>query len=352
MFVNNKAYEIDIISIVENKEINWDSFTNQNILISGATGLIGTFLIDILMYRNNHCNNNITIYAISRDINKINSRFNDYLHSPFFKPVKNNIHNILSINVNIDYIIHGASNTHPIAYSTQPIDTILTTVIGTNNILDFAFTHNVKKTIFISTYEIYGENQNNIESFSEDYSGYINCNTLRAGYPESKRAAEALCQAYIKEKKLNITIARCGKIFGPSMIKDNSQSTAQFINNAVNNEDIVLKSKGKQKYSYCYVADTCSALLLLLLKGKNGEAYNISNPDSNLSILEIATILSDCSNSKIIFEIPNEIEAAGYSVLSKSLIDSSKLCKLGWKPISTINEALQKTVDILKNKND
>ena len=350
MYFNNFIYENEVITIATNEIINWDIFCEKNILISGATGLIGTFLIDILMYRNNKYNNNINIYAISRNLDKINNRFSDYLNSPFFKILNNDVQNPIEIKTNIDYIIHGASNAHPIAYSTQPIDTILTTVIGTKNILDLAYKNKVIKTVLISTTEIYGENRGDIEFFKEDYCGYINCNTLRAGYPESKRTAEALCQAYIKEKKLEIVIARCGRIFGPTMSIDDSKAIAQFIKKIVSNKDIVLKSDGKRKYSYCYVADTCSALLLLLLKGKNGEAYNISNPDSKLSLLEIATILADYTNKKIIYDIPSQSEAEGFSVVSKSLLDSSKLSMLGWRPINTIEEALKKTIDIMVNK--
>ena len=350
MLIHNEFYEKDIQSITNIHELNWDLFKNKSILISGATGLIGTYLIDILMHRNFKYNNNITIYAISRSLDKINTRFSDYLNSPFFKILNNNVQTPIEIKTNVDYIIHGASNAHPIAYSTQPIDTILTTVIGTKNILNFAYNNNVKKIVFISTTEIYGENRGDIEFFNENYCGYINCNTLRAGYPESKRTAEALCQAYIKEKNLEIVIARCGRIFGPTMSIDDSKAIAQFIKKIVNNKDIVLKSDGKQKYSCCYVADTCSALLFLLSKGISGEAYNISNPDSKLSLLEIATILSDYTNKKIIYDFPSQSEAAGFSVVSKSLLDSSKLCTLGWKPINTIEEALKKTIDILINK--
>ena len=254
MFVNNKLYKEDIDSIAS-CNLRWDKLKNKSILITGATGLIGTFLIDLLMYRNIKYNDGITIYAVGRNREKAIARFKNYFDSDLFVFVQHDIQNPLELNAPVDYIIHGASNTHPIAYSTEPINTILLSVLGTKSILDFASSHNVKRTLFLSTVEIYGENRGDVETFKEDYCGYIDCNTLRAGYPEGKRAAEALCQAYIKEKNTDVVTARCCRVYGPTMGNDDSKAIAQFIRNAVKHENIILKSKGDQQYSYCYAAD-------------------------------------------------------------------------------------------------
>jgi nucleoside-diphosphate-sugar epimerase len=266
----------------------------------------------------------------------------------FFVFIKQDIQNPIKLNDYVDYIIHGAGNTHPIAYATESLNTVLTSILGTKSILDFASINNVKRTLFLSTVEIYGENRGDVSSFKEDYCGYIDCNTLRAGYPEGKRAAESLCQAYIKEKNVDVVIARCCRVFGPTMDKDDSKVIAQFIRDAVNNENIILKSKGDQQFSYCYVADICSALLLLLLNGRNCDAYNISINDCNLSLLQIATIISVYTNKNIIFDTPSLIESSGYSKSTKALLDSSKLNKLGWEPKYSIENGIIRTIDILR----
>jgi len=350
MYLNSSLYKDDIhsISLIN---IDWEIFSNKSIVITGATGLIGTFLIDLLMYRNLKYNNNITIYAVGRSIQKAMLRFKNYFDSQLFNFIKKDIQTSFTLDVPIDFIIHGASNAHPIAYAAEPINTVMTSVLGTKYILDFACKNNVKKIIFISTSEIYGDNRGDTDTFKENYCGFIDCNTLRAGYPEGKRAAEALCQAYIKEKNLDIEIARCCRIYGATMGEDDSRSTSQFIKKTINYEDIILKSKGEQQYSCCYVADTCSALLYILLNGKNGEAYNISNNDNILSLFEIANILTEYSNKKVIFDIPSSEEIAGYSVITKALLDSSKLQKLGWKPLYSLKDGLLRTVDILRENN-
>jgi len=349
MFSNSALYKEDIYRISAYGNINWEMIKNKNILITGATGLIGTFLVDLLMYRNFKYNDNITIYAVARNKKKAITRFKEYFDSPFFGFIPKDIQDSFEFNVHIDYIIHGASNTHPAAYATEPINTILLSLLGTKSILDFVSNYNVKRILFLSTVEIYGENRGDVETFNEDYCGYIDCNTLRAGYPEGKRAAEALSQAYIKEKNIDVIIARCCRVYGPTMMDDDSKAIAQFILNAVKKENIVLKSNGDQLYSYCYVADICSALLIMLLNGKNGEAYNISNNDSNLSLLEIANILSEYTDKDIVFDTPSQIESSGYSKATKALLNSSKLKALGWKPMYSIKDGIIRTVEILRN---
>jgi nucleoside-diphosphate-sugar epimerase len=347
MFVNDKLYIEDIDTVVSGS-FEWDKLKDKSILITGATGLIGTFLVDLLMYRNNKYNDGITIYAIGRNREKAVSRFKEYFDSRFFVFIQHDIQKPLEINISVDYIIHGASNAHPIVFATEPINTLLTCVFGTKSILDFASIHNVKRTLFLSTGEVYGVNRGDVEFFKEDYCGYIDYNTARSCYPEGKRAAEALCQAYIKEKNIDIVIARCCHFYGSTMTDEDSRVIAQFFRNAVNDEDIVLKSKGDQLYSYCYVADICSALLVLLLNGKNGEAYNISDNNCKLSLLEIANILSEYTGKGIFFNVPSAVESAGYSKATKALLDSSKLMELGWKPMYSIKNGIIRTIEILK----
>lgn len=156
--------------------------------------------------------------------------------------------------------MHGASNTHPFLYSGKPIETILTNVAGTNNLLEFAVKHRCKRFLFLSSVEVYGENRGDCEKFKEDYCGYINSNTMRAGYPESKRTGETLCQAYIKEYGLDSVILRLARCYGPGILQNDSKALSQFIHRAKEKRDIILKSEGKQEFSYVYQADVVDAM--------------------------------------------------------------------------------------------
>jgi len=245
-----------------------------------------------------------------------------------------------------------ASNTHPILYATDPIGTITTNIIGAQNLLDYAVAHHATRFVFASSNEVYGENRGDAELFNEEYCGYINCNTLRAGYPESKRCAEALCQAYMVQNGLDIAIARLTRSYGPTMILSDTKAISQFIKKSMKNEDIVLKSDGTQYYSYTYMADAASGVLWIMLAGKSGEAYNIAEEHSDITLRDLASFLAGINGKKVVFEIPDSIEAAGYSRATKARLNGHKLQDLGWSPRYDIKSGLQRTIDILKSDNN
>lgn len=351
----NKLYLEDIEKVSKDKSLNFDFLKNKKILITGASGLICSFLIDVLMYRNNNYNDNIKIYMLCRNEEKLINRFSHYDIEKVSNDNKSNLIYIIQnvcdrfdFDVKFDYIIHGASNTHPKQYSTDPVGTITTNVIGLNNLLNYSITHKPERILMMSSVEIYGENKGDIEKFDEKYLGYIDCNTVRAGYPESKRIGESLCQAYISQHQLDIVICRLSRVYGPTLLKDDSKALSQFIRNAINNEDIVLKSEGNQFYSYTYMVDAVSAVLKVLFDGKVGESYNVGDEKSNIKLKDLAKILADINGKKVVFELPDEIERKGYSTATKALLDSKKINQLGWTPYYDIKEGLQRTIEIMK----
>ncbi|MDT2827540.1 NAD-dependent epimerase/dehydratase family protein [Enterococcus viikkiensis] len=329
---------------------DWGKIDNHSFLIIGATGMIGSYMIDLLMNRNKNHHANIHIYAMGRNAERLSKRFSMYLSSDFFHMVEADVTQPIVLDEDIDYIFHGASNTHPRAYATDPIGTIMTNLMGTQQALDFATNKKVKRIAFLSTVEIYGENRGDTEKFSEDYCGYIDCNTLRAGYPEGKRASESLCQAYIAKHDLDIVIPRICRTFGPTMLLSDSKASSQFILNAVNNEDIILKSEGNQYFSYAYVGDVVYALLYLLASGENGEAYNIAVPEFDLHLKDLAQALASLNEKEVIFDLPDEEERKGFSTASQALLAADKIETLGWKPIFSLNEALTNTVELIRNE--
>lgn len=200
-----------------------------NILISGVSGMIGAVLTDILLYSNRIYSTQYNVTGIGRGKSHAEEMFSEYKDDDSFRFVQHDINNALTEAGAVDYIIHAASNTHPVDYSTDPIGTITANVIGTNNLLEYAVSHGCRRFVFLSSVEIYGENKGDIERFDETYNGYINCNTLRAGYPESKRTGEALCQAYGKKYNLDFVIPRLCRVYGPTMSLRDSKAIAQFI---------------------------------------------------------------------------------------------------------------------------
>ena len=344
----NKLYLEDISKVAET-ELPWEKLQDRSVFLSGSTGLLGSFLVDVLMQKNAE-GLNCKIYALGRTQKKAEDRFSKWWgddHLVFLpydvnKPFERNDVGI------VDYVLHLASNTHPMQYSTDPIGTITTNIIGLQNMLDFAMDHHAMRFAFTSSNEIYGENRGDAEMFDEGYCGYIDSNTLRAGYPESKRCGEALCQAYKVQKGLDVVIPRFTRSYGPTMLLTDTKAISQFIRKGIAGEDIVLKSAGTQNYSYTYMADAIYGLLTVVLRGESGEAYNIADEASNITLKDLAKIIADHAGKQVVFEIPDAVEAAGYSKATKALLDGSKLKMLGWKPFYSILAGIPRTMDILK----
>lgn len=344
--LNNPIYLADVAATAQ-FPIAWSFLQDRSILIAGATGMIGSYLIDVLMHKN-ATGLNCKVIALGRNSEKAKKRFLPYWDHPNFVFLESDINlGIPDAVGSVDYILHAASNTHPVAYATEPISTITTNIIGTNHLLEYAAKVGAKRFVFASSVEIYGENRGDCDQFTEDYCGYIDCNTLRAGYPESKRVGEALCQAYIKEKNLNIVIARLSRIYGPTMLPSDTKALSQFIKKGVNREDIVLKSAGTQYYSYCYVADAVCALLTLFAQGESGKAYNIADKNSDITLKDLSAIIAAYVGKQVVFEIPDATEAVGYSKATTAILNSQKMTALGWNPATDIATGIRKTIDIL-----
>ncbi len=328
-------------------QISWEMLQNKKILLTGVSGMIGTALCDLIADYNRQ-GGNICVIGVSRNEKAAKQQLGSLMEQSWFTYVASDINEKLPELGNIDYIIHGASNTHPRAYANDPIGTITANVIGTKNLLDYAVTHHCERFVFLSSVEIYGENKGDTELFAEDYLGYIDCNTMRSGYPESKRVGESLCNAYKVQKGLDFVIPRLSRVYGPTMLQSDSKALSQFIRKAAAREDIVLKSKGEQLYSYTFVEDCAAAILFLLQKGESGQAYNVTGKGEAITLAHLAEILAQCAGTKVVFELPDAVEQAGYSTATKAVLDGNKLQKLGFEPRISMEQGLAFTVEKLK----
>ena len=342
-------YKEDIASVAK-LPIDWERLRNRTFLISGASGNIACFLIDVLRAKNL----GIRIYALGRNRERAKERFAAYWEDEDFIFAEGDINQGIHLPIEgqevprIDYILHAASNTHPAAYSADPIGTITTNILGTYNLLEYGAAHGCRRFLYASSVEVYGENRGDAEKFDEAYLGYIDCNTMRAGYPESKRCGEALCQAYIAQKGMDVVMPRLSRTYGPTLLATDTKAISQFIHKGVAGEDIVLKSEGKQLYSYSYVADAVSALLYCLLYGQNGHAYNVADEKSDKTLKELAAIIADYAGKQVVFELPDAKEAAGYSTATKAVLDAAKLKALGWRAQYDMKTGLERTIRILR----
>lgn len=333
---------------LNNQPIDWEKLSDKTILISGATGMIGTCLIDALMLQNEIKKSDIHVIAMSRNESRAKERLGKYWNRTQFEYISCDINGTIPECGRIDYVIHAASNTHPLQYSEDPVGTIASNIIGTKNLLDYAVSHGAKHFCFVSSVEVYGENRGDTEKFDESYLGWIDCNTLRAGYPESKRVGETLCNAYNKTYGLEFSIPRLSRVYGPTMLLSDTKAISQFIKKAAASEDIVLKSEGNQKYSYTFVTDAAAGILYTILQGEKGQAYNVADKESDITLKDLAQTLARIANTKVIFELPDEKERRGYSTATKAMLNADKLKKLGWNAQVHLIEGLKCTVEEIR----
>lgn len=331
-------YKEDLLQIFE-LDLPWYKLSGTNILVTGATGLIGGCLVEALMMnpkRDYH------VYASGRNEERARGRFKTFAEDPAFHFVRYDVMLPLDCDTHFEYIIHAASNANPKLYATQPVEVMKANLDGVANLMEYGMNHGMRRFLYVSSGEVYGEGDGRV--FSEDYSGYVNCATPRACYPSSKRAAETLCVSYAAEYGADVVIARPCHIYGPHFTEEDNRVYAQFIRNILRNEDIVMKSTGEQFRSWCYVVDCVSGMLHILLKGKCGEAYNIADDESNISIRELAETIAEIGGRHVVIDVPNQEELKGFSIVTKSVFSTKKLKSLGWMTNNHVVSGLEKTI--------
>lgn len=326
--------ELEDIALVGELKYNWDKLTNKTILISGGTGFIGTFLCNVIRYRNKNYNQNIKVICLA---------FNQLEDDDTVTYFKRDVTQPIKIEGNVDFILHMASNTHPEQYKTDPVGTITGNVFGAFNLLTLAKEKHSTRFVLASSCEIYGDGKDT--PMDELYCGYINCNTARAGYNESKRVSESLCQSFAQQYNIESCVFRLARVFGADKTKKDTKAMAQFIRNAVEGKDIVLKSKGLQKYSYVYIADAVSGIFKVLLDGVAGEAYNISSDYDGRTLGEYAEYIASLGNRKVIYDI---VDDPNSSRAQNALLNNSKIKSIGYRPMFTVKEGLARTYKIYK----
>ena len=220
-------------------------------------------------------------------------------------------------------------------------------IYGVSNLLDYGKAHGLKRFLYVSSGEVYGEGDG--REFTEDYSGYVNITSPRSCYPSAKRAAETLCVSYAAEYGVDVVIARPCHVYGPYFTESDNRVYAQFIRNVLRGEDIVMKSTGEQYRSWCYVVDCVSGLLFILLNGEKGQAYNVADSSSNITIRELACLIAEIGGKKVLFSNPDERERKGYSGVSKTILNSNRLQNLGWRSHIAILEGIDHTISVLNN---
>lgn len=345
MYLQNKVYKDDLRNAL-NSTVNVKELYHNRILITGATGMIGSFAADMLLYANKMENAGVEIYLLARDERRLRERFGSSLSEKGLHFVIQDVVEPLKLDVAVDYIIHAAGDGFPAAFREHPVETMTPALLGTYQLLQYSKGHRLKRFLYISSGEVYGKMTGNGHAFMEEECGYWDSMAVRSCYPMAKRCAETLCVSFEEQYHVPVVVVRPSHVYGACMSIHDNRATAQFLNDALTGKNIILHGSGKQMRSYTYVADCASGLFTVLLNGVDGEAYNIANVASRVTIAEFAHILSKKAGIGCVMKNPNIDEKKEDTPIEYAVLDSTKLERLGWQGQYDIHKGIEKMLNV------
>ncbi len=340
----------DLERAADSDLIDWEKLRGKSILVTGATGLIGSQTVQVLVMAGIKRKLDLKILALVRNPQKAEKMLGACMGHGL-ELVTANILEPVETEQPVDYILHGAGVTTSKDFVDHPVGTILTMLKGTENILELARKKQVQGMVYLSSMEAYGVVDPEHFVVRETDYGYIDPLQVRSSYSESKRMAEGLCGAYAHEFGLPVCTARLAQTFGAGIPETENRVFAQFARSIITGKDIVLHTDGSKAHCYCYTSDVVLGLLTVLLEGTPGEAYNISNEDTFSTIRGMAEMLIEKypeSGSKLIFDIPEDANKYGYAPTSRMLINAEKLRALGWKPEVNLEEMFERLIGSMR----
>ena len=344
----NKIIEEDLQYITNSTIVDWNKFTDKTVLITGANGMIASYLVKTLLYLNktmlkdNPCK---VIALVNKNINRLEEVENDDNLTLFFINVNDLTNGASSYfeRTKTDFIIHASSLASPKYYNINPVEVILPNVVGTYNTLEIARNHNIEGYLFLSAGEIYGKGIDG-RNLEETSYGYIDPLDIRSCYGESKKQGENLCIAYGHQYSVPVKIARLFHTYGAGMDLEGGRVFEDFVKNIINNEDIVINSDGTDERQFCYISDAVIALFLILLEGENNNAYNVATEEST-SIRKLALVLINMYSSKKLKLVFKKPENYLKSPVKKYSPDVTKINELGWKAEISLHGGFKRTIE-------
>lgn len=345
--MKNSVITEDLEDIIK-YDLNWQAMAGKTVLIAGANGFLPAYLVETLLHLNDSWHKEpVKVIAVVRNREKALRRFSDYVGRNDLQLIVQDICQPLEIDGPIDYIIHAASQASPKYYGKDPVGTLSANILGTYNLLELARAKQVMSFLFFSSGEVYGEVGADQIPTREDVYGYLDPLDVRSCYAESKRMGENMCVCWHHQHGVPAKIVRPFHTYGPGLDLNDGRVFADFVSDIVHCRNIVMKSDGSASRAFCYLSDATIGFFLVLLHGKNAEAYNVGNDEGEVSVLELANVMIGLFPEKKLQVIrKSEVLSEDYlkSKITRNCPDIAKISALGWKPVVSVADGFKKTV--------
>ena len=333
---------------IASASLSCNNLRDKTVLVTGGGGFLAAYLIKSILVIGRLSNLNVRVVCVARNPRSIEARLSAWIGQSDFSVYLHDIAKPLPTDFpRANFIIHAASQASPKYFGVDPIGTMLPNSIGTMYLLDYAVKSQAERFLFFSSGEVYGSLSDRDRLIGEQDFGYLDPMSLRACYAESKRIGETMCVAWAQQQGLHTSVVRPFHTYGPGMAQDDGRVFADFVADVVARREIVLRSDGSAIRPFCYIADATIGFLTVLLSGGKAEAYNVGNPEAEISIRDLATVIVGLFPERSVgmrFEMPPGTNAYLKSPISRSCPSINKIKALGWKPTTGLEAGFRRTI--------
>ncbi len=335
----------DIDEIVERLKPAAQAFAGKTVLLTGGRGFLGRYFMEVFGALNTKVlKDPVTLVAMDNMITA-GKEGAEVPELPNVEFIRHDVIQPFQWDRPLDYVIHAAGIASPFYYRAYPLETLEVAITGTRRMLELADKHDARFTFFSSS-EIYGDPDPKHVPMAESYRGNVSCQGPRACYDESKRVGETLCYIFHNSNGTHTNTIRPFNVFGPGMQETDYRVLPNFASRIKGGQPLHVYGTGNQTRTFCYITDAIVGFLLVVLKGVAGDAYNIGNPEPEISMVDLVKHIEKVSSRPVAYDVVEYPDSYPADEPNRRAPDIRKArLQLGYEPSVSLDDGLKRFLD-------